>query len=230
MPQLKIPRNYSIESTPTEQQLDAARLAVESFFNLTKAGEDNLSAGFATAQEIASGAVTGSRIAPNQVLTSRLSDSAVTTSKLAAPISMDKVSDQAVPPNKVVSKLRAKVGPVTQTVATETVLLSSGPLHFSGRPVLILPMFEPGGSWGRVDVSFTGGGTWRVYRDSALVHDSRLYLGPSGSGVLPFTRIWPSVAVDVPPPGVYTYTLRLVGDGGVVFVGAVNLVMAIVEL
>lgn len=70
---LNIPKNYDALTTPTEQQIDAMKEAIETFFNTTKLGSNNFS----------DGAITAGKIEAGSVITAKVVDEAVTNVKRA---------------------------------------------------------------------------------------------------------------------------------------------------
>lgn len=70
---LNIPKNYDALTTPTEQQIDAMKEAVETFFNTTKLGANNFS----------DAAITAGKIAADSVITAKVVDASVTLVKKA---------------------------------------------------------------------------------------------------------------------------------------------------
>lgn len=83
MSQLSIPKNYAALTTPTEEQLDAIKNAVETFFNITKAGQDNISDAAVTTSKILDSSVVSAHFANGGVDAAAISDNSVITTTLA---------------------------------------------------------------------------------------------------------------------------------------------------
>lgn len=64
---LNIPRNYSSNTTPTEQQMADIQEAVETFFNTTGVGENNIALGSLTSAVIEASSITSSKVAVNSI-------------------------------------------------------------------------------------------------------------------------------------------------------------------
>lgn len=98
MSTLEISRDYSDGEEFTEAQLDAIKSDVETFFNTTGVGDDNIqNAGLTASDKLASLSVSSVKFALGSVTSVKLVDDAVTTAKLATTtVSNQNYADNAV--------------------------------------------------------------------------------------------------------------------------------------
>lgn len=83
MPNLSITKTFDDTLDFTEEQLDAIKSSLETFFNVTKIDSDNIQAGSLTTDTFADGSVTTAKMDADSVVTAKIADGAVTSPKIA---------------------------------------------------------------------------------------------------------------------------------------------------
>jgi len=121
MAQLNILKTYVEGDTPTEADLDNIKEGVETFFNATKLGTDNLADTSITAStKFETGTIDTIRFQSDAITTAKINDSAVTTAKIAlGNVTATKIQDGAVTYTKISDNAvtTAKIGDSQVTTA-----------------------------------------------------------------------------------------------------------------
>jgi len=227
MPTLTIPKNWASFTTPSEGQLDAAKESIETFFNITKIGQDNISDDAVHTSNILDGAVTSDKFQLDAVTTVKLSDDAIQSNHLNSnTINASKLSGQfalakTAGPHYTISGATTSGPP-----AGYTSILSCS-LATDGRPVLVfIGSIGPNPTY----IEWTNGAAvvfFRIVRDGYIIYEAGtlFYTDIATNATTPPTAL----KIDLPAAGGHLYELQVKNPSGIP-TGIHNISMAVVEL